>query len=225
MKNPWVIIGIITVVLFGGAILISNQSQEQANQDIEVKKHIKGNESASVKLVEFSDFQCPACQAFHPVVTEVINEFGDDLSFEYKHFPLVRAHPNAVSAAVAAEAAGQQDKFFEFHDLLFDNQSAWSATVSPNQLFIGYAEELGLDIDKFKRHMRSSVLEDKVKDDLNEGLERAVTGTPTFFLNGERMTYETYQEFRDKIADAIDPGSSSTTSPAGLPETEVKFGI
>ena len=120
MKNPWVIIGLITVVLFGGAIWYSSYVNEQNNEGVEIMTHVKGNPNADVVLVEYSDLQCPACAAYHPVVKEVVEQYSDEIRFEYKHFPLPM-HPYAIQAAVAAEAAGQQGMFFEFHDLLFEN--------------------------------------------------------------------------------------------------------
>lgn len=211
MKNPWVIIGIITVVLFGGALLLSGQSNERANDGVEVKSHYKGNQSAEVTLVEYSDLQCPACASFQPVLTEVLDQFGDNLSFEYKHFPLP-LHRNAMAAGMAAEAAGQQGKFFEYHDVLFERQSQWSQG-NVNTLFVQYAEELGLDVEMFRRHLDSSLLRDKVRADLNEGRELGVTGTPTFFLNGERMEIQTFQDFVAQIALAVDPEAAAELIP------------
>lgn len=211
MKNPWVIIGIITVVLFGGALLLSGQSNERNNEGVEVQSHIKGNPEAEVTLVEYSDLQCPACASFQPVITQVMDQFGDQLLFEYKHFPLPM-HRNAMEAAMAAEAAGQQGMFFEYHDILFERQSQWAQT-NPTTLFVEYAEELELDIETFRRHMDSSILRDKVRADLNEGREREVTGTPTFFLNGERMELETFQDFIAQIALAVDPEAAAEMIP------------
>ncbi len=223
MKNPWVIIGIITVVLFGGAILLSNQSVEQSNDGVEIIEHVKGNPEATVTLVEYSDFQCPACAAFQPVVEQLLTEYGDQLRFEYKHFPLFNIHPNAREAAVAAEAAGQQGKFYEYHDALFVNQAEWSAAAIPGTLFIKYATDLGLNVDQFKRQLKSSILRDKVLAEFNEGRELEITGTPTFFLNGQKMQFDTYESFITQIVSAIDPslmGSSTSSTAEG-----VRFGL
>ncbi|MCA9358812.1 thioredoxin domain-containing protein [Candidatus Kaiserbacteria bacterium] len=220
MKNPWVIIGVITVVLFGGAIVYSNYAAEQNNEGVEILEHVKGNEEATVTLTEYSDFQCPACASFQPVLNGVLEEYGDNLRFEYKHFPLP-IHNYAMPAAVAAEAAAQQGKFFEYHDALFANQQAWSNSNTANALFIKYAEELDLDMDLFRRHMNASVLRDKVRDSVGEGRALKLTGTPTFFLNGERMEFDSFPAFIEQIALAVDPSSASTTKPA----SNVKFGI
>lgn len=227
MKNPWVIIGIITVVLFGGAIWYSSVAQERNNEGVEVKEHLAGNPEAQVTLVEFSDLQCPACASFEPVLKEVLAQYGDELRFEYRHFPLP-IHRFAVQAAVAAEAAGQQDKFFEYKDKLFENQQTWGSSQNPTPFFLSYAEELGLDMDMFRRHMNSSILREAVRDDANEARQREVNSTPTFFLNGQRMQFQTFQQFIEQVAFAIDPSAASTSSssaPAPTAGTGVRFGI
>lgn len=221
MKNPWVIIGIIAVVLFGGSIWYSNSAAEKNNEGITFSPHIKGNPEAAVKLVEYSDFQCPACAAFQPVVADVLTQFGDAIAFEYKHFPLP-IHPLAEPAARAAEAAGQQGAFFEFHDKLFENQTAWSNSPNPMLQFTAYAEELGLDTEQFRRQYSASLIRERVREDLAEARELGLTGTPTFFLNGERMVIQTYEDFVNQIAAAVNPEEAGTT-PEAAPAVE--FGI
>jgi protein-disulfide isomerase len=231
MKNPWVVVGILTVVLFGGAIWYSSSATEKNNEGIEVTDHIKGNPDATVTLVEYSDFQCPACASFQPVMEEIMKTYGDKLRFEYKHYPLP-IHPYAQQAALAAEAAGQQGKFYEYHDLLFKNQQNWSTAVAPGSLFIQYAEELGLDMEQFRRQQKSSILRDKVRSDLAEARELGITATPTFYLNGEKMEIATFEEFISQIAMAVDPvgtaalmASSTASSSAPSATSDVKFGF
>ncbi len=228
MKNPWIIIGVIVVVLFGGAIWYSNVSAERSNEGVETLVHTKGNPEAAVTLVEYSDFQCPACASFQPVLTGMLEQYQDQLHFEYKHFPLPpRIHPYAFQAAVAAEAAGQQGKFFEFHDMLFEKQEAWSKSAVPTTFFVQYASDLGLDIDLFKKHLGSSVLKERVQADFAEGEELGVNGTPSFYLNGQKMEIESFLDFAQQIGYAIDPSSmaSSTASSTGEVGGGVKFGI
>jgi protein-disulfide isomerase len=220
MKNPWVIIGIIAAVLFGGSIWYSSKAAEQNNEGIAFESHIKGNKDASVKLVEYSDFQCPACASFQPVVADVLSQFGDKISFEYKHFPLP-IHPLAEPAARAAEAAGQQDVFFEFHDKLFENQTAWSSSPNPMMQFTAYAEELDLDVEQFRRHYGASLIRERVREDLAEARDLGLTGTPTFYLNGERMVITTYEDFINQITLAVNPDAA----PAAEAAPAVEFGI
>ncbi len=228
MKNPWVVILVIMVVLIGGSVWYSSTVTARNNEGITTgTTHRMGAEGATVTLVEFSDFQCPACAEFHPVVKDVLEQYGDAIAFEYRHFPLSSIHPYAEQAARAAEAAGQQGKFFEYHDLLFTRQATWGKHRTPTVLFSEYAKELGLDVEQFERQMRSTLLRDEVRADAAEGRERQLTGTPTFFLNGERMNVTTYQEFFDQIGRAVDPsyGLSTSTATSTQAAPPVRFGI
>lgn len=231
-KHFWKIFIVGAVLLLGVSIVIAQQAGQKANEGVVVESHIKGNEAATVELVEYSDFQCPACGQFYPLLKEVMADYGDDLKFEYRHFPLTAIHPYAAPAARAAEAAGQQGKFWEMHDLLFENQSVWSRAGQADPYFIQYAEELGLDIDTFRRHLGSSILSQAVVDDLRDAQNKGFTGTPTFLLNGERMKFGTYDEFRQQIENALgivstttENGDSPETSTSGSGNSEVKFGI
>lgn len=205
MKNPWLIVGVIAFLLIGSAAWYSSKASESYNAGITLAPHVKGNAESTVKLVEYSDFQCPACAQFQPIITEIMEEYGDKLSFEYRHFPLTQIHRLAEPAARAAEAAGQQGKFFEFHDMLFANQGTWANSSNPAQFFVQYATELGLDIDTFTRHQRASIIQNHVRTQFNEAREMGFTGTPSFTLNGQVMKFETFEDFRNQIITAIDP--------------------
>lgn len=233
MKNPWVIIGVIVVVLFGSAIWFSSQAEQRNNEGVVVKEHILGNPDAETVLVEYSDLQCPACASFHPVVKQLMEDFEEDIRFEYRHFPLP-IHPYAQQAAVAAEAAGQQDKFFEYHDLLFENQSDWSAAAAPVVFFVEYAEALDLDIELFRRHLNSSVLRDKVRAELAEGRERGVNSTPSFYLDDVYLNPDEFRTFEgfvqrvaveansEKAAELYGVSTSTTDATEG---SDIRFGI
>jgi len=173
-----------------------------------IQENIKGNAEAQVVLVEYSDFQCPACQAFAPVVEATLAEYGEDIRFEYKHFPLP-IHPFALQAAVAAEAAGMQGKFFEYHDALFAEQKNWSAATTPMELFVSYADDLDLNITQFRRQMNSSILQEKIQSQMSEGQVLGISETLTFFLNGIKMEIQTLQDFSAQIAAAVDPESAT----------------
>lgn len=226
MKNPWVIVGLLAVVLFGGAIWYSSNASEESNEGVTQMEHSKGGAEATVTLVEYSDFQCPACAAFQPVLKTVLEQYGEKVKFEYKHFPLP-IHSFAQQAALAAEAAGQQGKFFEYHDVLFQNQETWSKSAAPQTLFVQYAQDLGLDVDLFKAHMKSSLLRDSVRADMAKGRELSITGTPTFFLNGKKMEIKTFEDFATQIALAVDPMAVTASSTASTSDeaAPVKFGI
>lgn len=204
-----IIVGLIVLAL-GASIVYAQYAAKQANEGVEMQAHVKGNPDAEVVLVEYSDFQCPACKQFYPYVKEIMDEYGDRIRFEYRHFPLP-GHQNAIVAAQAAEAAGQQGEFFAMHDMLFENQSEWGQSPAPTKFFEQYAEELGLDTELFKRHMSASVLKDAITDDFNEAREMDFSGTPTFTLNGEELTdYGTLAEFRERIEEALGVSATST---------------
>jgi protein-disulfide isomerase len=172
--------------------------------EITEQDHIKGSPEASVTVVEFSDFQCPACATYFPVVSQLSGEMGDDLQLVYKHFPLTTSHPNALSAAWAAEAAGRQDKFWEMHDLLFSRQADWSSLKDPLPKFKEYAQELELDGEKFQADLEDEGLRDKVKADSSQAIKLGVNATPTFFVNGKKITNpRSYDAFAKLIRDRM----------------------
>ncbi len=192
------------MILIGASVWYANTVSERNNEGVTVVAQTKGNPEGVISLVEYSDFQCPACAAFQPHVDSVLESYGQYINFEYRHFPLP-FHALAEPAARAAEAAGQQGKFFEYADRLFANQATWSRSPNPSGLFVSYAEEIGLDIELFERHMNASLLRDKIRADAQAGRDKGVTGTPTFFLNGERMQYTSFEEFRLQIENLINP--------------------
>jgi protein-disulfide isomerase len=224
-KHFWKIVLLVVVVLMVGSVVLAKQVAKNANEGIELQEHVKGNETASVSLVEYSDFQCPACGQFHPVVKEIVETYGNNLRFEYKHFPLSTIHPHAISAAIAAEAAGQQGKFFEMHDKLFENQKTWSAAPTPQVFFLQYAQELGLDVDLFKRHMRASILKEKVNTEFNEARDKGLTGTPSFYLNGTKMEFQTFQQFKEQVEAALGILPEGQAETSGTNTNTVEFGL
>jgi len=207
-KHTWKIIGLLALVAIAGSIVYANKAAKEANEGVEITNHIKGNPDASVTLVEYSDFQCPACGQFYPYVKQVVEEEGDNIRFEYRHFPLITIHPNAVPGAIASEAAAQQGKFWEMHDKLFENQSEWSNASNPRSYFIKYAEEIGLDMGTFKRHLDSSIIADAITDSFNEARGFGFTGTPSFLLNGQKMQFETFNDFLTQIEEAVNNDSN-----------------
>jgi len=211
-KHIWKIIFVGIAALLIGSVVISQKAAEQANEGVVIQDHVKGNAEASVTLTEYSDFQCPACAQFYTILKGVMEEHGDSIRFEYKHFPLISIHPNALPAARAAEAAGQQGAFFQMHDMLFDNQTTWSPIASPDVYFIKYAEELGLDVAEFKRHSDSSVINDAVMTNFKEAQGLNLRSTPTFFLNGEMMAFESYEDFIGQIEAALGVTSNTAES-------------
>jgi Protein-disulfide isomerase len=141
--------------------------------------HIQGSPSAPVVLVEYGDYECSYCGQAYPIVKRLQREFGNKLAFVFRNFPIVRIHRHAVDAACAAEAAAIQGKFWEMHDVLYENQTHLHVPT-----LIGYAKELGLDVEKFEKDFQSDAVINKVKSDMESGMKAGVQGTPTFFVNG-----------------------------------------
>ncbi|MDB5161048.1 MAG: Na+/H+ antiporter, NhaA family protein nonfunctional [Candidatus Saccharibacteria bacterium] len=150
--------------------------------------HIEGNGSKNVTLVEYGDYQCPICGIYYQPLKAVAAQFNNEIHFQFRNLPLTSVHPNAFAAARAAEAAGMQNKYWEMHDLLYQNQSDWSVSSSPLTIFQGYASTLGLDTAKFKSDYASSKVNDSINADLaafnKTGQQMA---TPTFFLDGQYL--------------------------------------
>lgn len=144
----------------------------------------QGGIDAPVTIVEYSDFQCPACSLYAPVINELGTIFGDQIQLIYRNYPLSSIHNNAQLAAQAAEASGLQGKFFEMHDLLFSRQDAWSDLADPTETFVSYANELELDLDRFKVDLVSAEVKQAILADIDSGNASNISGTPTFFLNG-----------------------------------------
>lgn len=151
--------------------------------------HTKGGTSAPVTLIEYSDFQCPACNAFQPVIKNVLATYGDNVQFAYRHFPLYTLHANAEEAAYASEAAAIQGKFWEMHDLLFDRQADWEHLADTTNIFAAYADLLELDVEQFTRDLTSDAVRDRVKIDVTSANAAGISATPTFYLNGTALSF------------------------------------
>ena len=163
--------------------------------------HIKGNPDALVTLLEFSDFQCPACGAYHPLIKQLEKDYPDSLRFVYRHYPLVSIHKNATAAAKATEAAARQGQFWEMHDLLFEKQKEWSSSSNPEEeFFIPYAVTLNIDVEKFRNDMNDSAIDTKIRRDVASGDSINLRGTPTFVLDGTVLdSPQSLNEFKTLI--------------------------
>jgi protein-disulfide isomerase len=140
-----------------------------------------------VTMVEYADFQCPACKAYYPIVKNLLGLYPEQLKVVFKHFPISTLHKNAVAAATAAEAAGRQNKFFKLGDILYEKQDEWADLENPQDKFLSYAKEIGLDIEKFKKDQKDAAIAKAIEDDRNEGIKNGVNATPSFFIDGEKL--------------------------------------
>jgi|SRR4051812_7429843 protein-disulfide isomerase len=152
------------------------------------KDHIQGNPNASIELVQYGDYQCPYCWKAYPIVKRLQASLGDNLKFIFRNFPLTKVHPHAKIASLASEAAALQHKYWEMHDMLYEQHKDLRY-----EAILSYAIGLGLDLDLFEKDIKSSVLEEKVDGDFLGGLRSGVNATPTFFINGEKYT-ESWEE-------------------------------
>ncbi|MGI8419890.1 MAG: DsbA family protein [Candidatus Levyibacteriota bacterium] len=207
-------ISVVTLVLVVGAALIfGGKSTSSASNTQPVKNTqalfrkdshiIRGTAKNAVTLVEFGDFQCPACGTAYPTIEQLRATYKGQLTFVFRNFPLPM-HPNAKGAAEAAEAAGTQGKFFEMYNLLYSNQGKWGETNNAMDYYMQYAKELKLDTDKFKSDVASSKYAAKIQQDIDDGNALNVQATPTFFINGVMQEGGlSYNDFKAKIDDAL----------------------
>lgn len=157
-----------------------------------------------VTLVEYADFECPACKAYYPLVKQLQKDYGDKLHFVYRFFPLETIHKNAETSSRAAYAASLQGKFWEMHDKLFDTQDAWGQLADPTDTFVGYAKALGLNTDQFVKDYNSDQARKFVETSYQSALNLGLQGTPSFFLNGKFIENpQGYQPFKDLIDKAL----------------------
>ncbi|MEN9881525.1 MAG: hypothetical protein RLZZ308_708 [Candidatus Parcubacteria bacterium] len=184
-------IAVILGVMFGYYFFATSNNITTNGEPSEIvlstTDHVRGAKDGKVTLVEFGDFQCPACGAYEPIVRQVLSDNSETLKIVYKHFPLTQIHRNALPAAKATEAASLQGKFWEMHDMLYDKQDEWSESLNSRDFFLTYATTLGLDTKKFLLDYDSSSLEEKILAEFREGVRLGVQGTPTFFLNGKKL--------------------------------------
>jgi protein-disulfide isomerase len=161
--------------------------------------HTIGPPTAPVTLEEFGDFECPPCALLHPVLKTMEQEFGNRVRVIFREFPLVPTHAHALAAARAAEAAGLQGKFWEMHDLLYETQRAWKDAFDVRPIFEGYATRIGLDLERFRRDSIGEIAERRIFLDGKRAHSLGVKGTPTVFLNGREVPYETLAPERLRI--------------------------
>ena len=195
--------GIGAVSYFGSQPTETPSAASSPADAIAVDDWVAGNKDAGVVLVEYSDFQCPACGAYHPIVKQLVEEMGNDFAFIYRHFPL-QQHKHAKLAAYAAEAAGSQGKFWEMHANLFEHQRDWSDVSDARDTFFEYAKSLGLDLVRFEKDINSDEIANKVSKSYSTGMKLRISGTPTFFLNGKKMEApRSYDEFKQTVQNEL----------------------
>lgn len=205
-----------TVAVIGGAVFFfsrpTNAPKIDASLLAPADSHKIGSPSAAVILVEFGDFQCPACGAYHKVVKELQNRHKDTLALVFRHFPL-SSHQNAMPAARAVEAAASQGKFWEMYNKVYENQNEWSKEKDPWAIFDTYAKDLGINVEQLRKDVSSEVVQKRIDRDMADALRLGINATPTFFINNERIKNPpSLEEFDKLIAAAIAKAPQPSTA-------------
>jgi len=246
-KTPLLIIGIVLVIAVIGGMLYYNSTQPPSKASIDPAGTIKtpstpatakaspmsipanapsganppeqmGSPNAAVTLEEFADFQCGACAGAHPTMNEIKSIYGSRIHFIYRNFPLqIPAHDKSYEAALAASAAGMQNKFWDMQNMLFSNQKAWTSDPTYKQIWKGYAQKIGLDVPKWEADMNGFGAKNRVEADIARGKAINISSTPTLFINGVSVS------FSDMRVEALKPlidaelQKSTGQNPAGAP--------
>jgi protein-disulfide isomerase len=217
------------IILVGAVFIFGNQKPGTSGPKVDSTLLIRSDSyrissaSARISLVEFSDYQCPACASYYSMVKQVIAVYTGKLNFVYRNFPLTQ-HRNARLSAQAAIAAGKQNKFWEMHDMLFTSQDKWAEQDNARDIFTGYAKDLGLNTDTFKKDLDAKDIADTIDQDLKDGTVLGIDSTPTFYLDGVKLDNPgSSADFKSLIDAALKRAQiTPSPSPAGItPSPEV----
>src|SRR5262247_1734932 len=203
---PFVIIAAVLVAAVGVGVLMFRSSRPQplatptpgggsvASSNVAPSK-------GAVMIDEYGDYQCPPCGGLHPIIKTLKGEYGDRIQFAFHHFPIIQLHPHALEASYAAAAAGFQGKFWEMHNLLYDNQSVWSQVGDLRPILINFARQIGLDVPRFTRDMDGLQVVTIVSEDTRRASELGVNSTPTVFINDQMIPNDnlTVERLRKEI--------------------------
>ncbi len=204
-KKFWIVFVALVVGALGFAVVQSKKDSSSTRKIedpkiVQTDDHIRGKADSKVYMITYGDYECPACNSWEPSLQQIKDEFGDRVAFIFRNFPLTDKHVNAFAAARAAESASLQGKFWEMHDLLYSKTAEWTGESKSTQAtFEGYAQQLGLDMQKFKTDYVSEQIADRINSDLLSAGKVGATGTPTFLINGELVDAGTVTAGKDKI--------------------------
>lgn len=179
---------------------VVDRSKAQELLAVKSSDWVQGPENAPITIVEYLDFECEACRVYHSIVKQLKADYKDDLRLVIRYYPLP-GHMNAMTSAQAAEAAGKQGKFWEMYDVLYENMPEWGGkqTADP-KLFEKYASQIGLNMEQYQQDVVSSAVRDRINQDKSSGNALAINGTPTFFINGEKIPNPRgYEDFKSLI--------------------------
>jgi protein-disulfide isomerase len=195
--RPLLIIAIVLILsVIGGVVFLRSRQitdsagNHQPASEVSPETAKKVPADTVVTLEEFGDYQCPPCGELHPTLKRLKSQYGPNLNFIFRNYPLTEIHKNALLAAQAAEAARVQGRFWEMHDLLYETQKVWSDDVNPKPIFIKFARDIGLDTDRFGRDLGNEEVKLRIEADQEAATKMGVNGTPTVFINGRRLRDE-----------------------------------
>lgn len=210
------------VVVFLGILITSKReaaapSTDTDNNSSQLTNHTIGGGKKKVTLIEYGDFACPACYQYYPLVEQIKEKYKDDITFQFRHFPLVEIHPTALISAKAAEAADKQGKFWEMYSKLYENQPTWKDSNNPQTFFEDFATQLGLDLNKFREDMKSTAVNSSVQADRIEAKKQGYQGTPTFVLEGKHIDsprdLDAFSKLIDEAIKAKNPEGAQEPAP------------
>jgi protein-disulfide isomerase len=234
-KSFWAVIVVVIIVFFGIFALTGKKSTGSNSSNSTPTNHIEGLGQDKVSLVEYGDYQCPYCGEYYPIVAQVEQEFNTQITFQFRNFPLTSLHPNAFAGARAAEAASLQGKFWQMHDLLYQQNEAyyqggepansWIGATNPIPYFNADAKQLGLNLTKFESDFASNQVDDSITADMAAGNKLNIQGTPTFFLDGTQLNVgESVSEFTSLIKAAIAKKTTAAASSSTTTSTSAASG-
>ena len=212
-KKAWIIFAAVCVAILGGLIFLQRSNQLDVSAIDETRiiapndkngnigDHVFGTTTGKAILIEYGDFQCPACKSAHPNVKELTEKYKDQMTFIFRNLPLTTMHPNARAAASAAEAAGLQGKYWEMHNTLYEQQNNWGSASAEQRTsyFEGYAKTIGVkNSDTFKTDMDSKRVASKINFDMALAKKIDATATPTILLNGKKIESDIWSD-KDKF--------------------------
>jgi protein-disulfide isomerase len=184
---PFVIIAAVLVAAVGGGFMMFRSAQPQSPTAPTPAGGSVATSKGVVTIDEYGDYQCPPCGALHPIIKTLKGEYGDRIQFAFHHFPLTQLHSHALEASSAAAAAGLQGKFWEMHNLLYENQSVWSEVGDFRPILLDFARKIGLDLQRFTRDIDGIQVLTVIQDDSTRGNLLGVNSTPTVFINGQMI--------------------------------------
>lgn len=220
------------IIIFAGIVIVSGNSNNKSTKGSigTLTQHVEGQNKDNISLVEYGDYQCPYCGQYYPVVKQIQAEYNQQISFQFRNFPLTSIHANAFAGARAAEAAALQGKFWQMHDLLYEqnleNQQqpsvpSWISATDPTTFFDADAQQLGLNVTQFKTDYSSSKVNNLINADMAEGNKLNISGTPSFFLDGKQISVgESASSFETLInAEIAKKAGKTSTAPTSAGTT------